>query len=241
MRRCCSSKGIVVKSVIQKHTAAYLLSQIGGICPDEFIAAVLPCSRFNNRQVIVANAADLTYRRIQITALQDLHRHIITITKIQCASVGLHSRQQCFLRKCQHNLFRLCEHLLHHLIGHCFECFLRTAAAKQQCKHQYQSHFFHTDPPQKGNIAMTQHLVLLYLIIINASALTLMLADKLKAKRGAWRIPEATLMGVAAMGGSIGALIGMYWFRHKTRHLKFTLGIPLILAVQIILVIFLMA
>lgn len=82
---------------------------------------------------------------------------------------------------------------------------------------------------------MLKHLVLLYLIIVNAAALLLMLADKLKAKRGAWRIPEATLMGAAAMGGSVGALIGMYLFRHKTRHIKFTLGIPLILAVQIML------
>ena len=62
-----------------------------------------------------------------------------------------------------------------------------------------------------------------------------MLADKLKAKRGAWRIPEATLLGVAAIGGSIGALAGMYTFRHKTRHIKFTLGIPLILIAQIAL------
>ena len=67
-----------------------------------------------------------------------------------------------------------------------------------------------------------------------------MLVDKLKAKRGAWRIPEATLLAVAAAGGSIGSLIGMKLFRHKTRHLKFTIGIPLILALQIIATIFLM-
>lgn len=87
---------------------------------------------------------------------------------------------------------------------------------------------------------MREHLVLLYLIIVNAAAMLLMLADKLKAKRGAWRIPEATLMGVAAIGGSVGALIGMYLFRHKTRHLKFTLGIPLILIAQIALAIWMM-
>ncbi|MBR4290606.1 MAG: DUF1294 domain-containing protein [Oscillospiraceae bacterium] len=80
---------------------------------------------------------------------------------------------------------------------------------------------------------MTEHLVLLYLTIINAASFLLMLADKLKAKRGAWRIPEKTLLGVAAAGGSIGALAGMYTFRHKTKHIRFTLGIPLILAVQI--------
>ena len=88
---------------------------------------------------------------------------------------------------------------------------------------------------------MTEHPVLLYLIIINAAAFLLMLADKLKAKRGAWRISEATLLGMAAIGGSVGALAGMYLFRHKTRHLKFTLGIPLILLAQIVLLIFLTA
>lgn len=88
---------------------------------------------------------------------------------------------------------------------------------------------------------MTEHPVLLYLIIVNAAAFLLMLADKLKAKRGAWRIPEATLMGIAAIGGSIGALTGMYLFRHKTKHIKFTLGIPVILIGQIALVIWLTA
>lgn len=88
---------------------------------------------------------------------------------------------------------------------------------------------------------MTEHLVLLYLIIVNAAAFLLMLADKLKAKRGAWRIPEATLMGIAAIGGSVGALAGMYLFRHKTKHIKFTLGIPVILIEQIALVIWLTA
>ena len=86
---------------------------------------------------------------------------------------------------------------------------------------------------------MTEHLVLLYLIIVNAAAFLLMLADKLKAKRGAWRIPETTLMGIAAIGGSVGALAGMYLFRHKTKHIKFTLGIPVILIWQIALVIWL--
>ena len=88
---------------------------------------------------------------------------------------------------------------------------------------------------------MTEHLVLLYLIIVNAAAFLLMLADKLKAKRGAWRIPEATLMGIAAIGGSVGELAGMYLFRHKTKHIKFTLGIPVILIAQIAMVIWLAA
>ncbi len=76
--------------------------------------------------------------------------------------------------------------------------------------------------------------ILLYLLIINAAGFLFMLADKWKAKKNRWRIPEATLMIVAALGGSIGSLLGMYTVRHKTKHLKFTLGIPLILAVQIV-------
>lgn len=73
----------------------------------------------------------------------------------------------------------------------------------------------------------------IYLILINAVAFFLMLADKQKAKKKQWRIPETTLIGSALIGGSIGALAGMYTFRHKTKHPKFTVGIPLILAVQV--------
>ena len=73
----------------------------------------------------------------------------------------------------------------------------------------------------------------IYLILVNAVAFFLMLADKQKAKKKQWRIPEATLMSSALIGGSIGALAGMYTFRHKTKHPKFTVGIPLILAVQV--------
>ena len=78
-------------------------------------------------------------------------------------------------------------------------------------------------------------LILLYLLIINAAGFVLMLVDKFMAKKNLWRIPEATLMLVAALGGSVGSLIGMYTVRHKTQHLKFTIGIPLILAAQIVL------
>ena len=77
--------------------------------------------------------------------------------------------------------------------------------------------------------------ILIYLLIVNACAFLLMLADKRKAQKKLWRIPEATLMTSAAIGGSIGALAGMYCFRHKTKHLKFTLGIPAILIAQILL------
>ena len=78
-----------------------------------------------------------------------------------------------------------------------------------------------------------KELLLLYLLIINAVAFLLMLVDKYKARKNLWRIPEATLITSALLGGSIGALAGMYTVRHKTKHLKFTLGIPLILAAQI--------
>ena len=74
---------------------------------------------------------------------------------------------------------------------------------------------------------------LLYLLIVNAIAFLLMLIDKKKAKKKKWRIPEATLMGFASIGGSIGALMGMYTFRHKTLHKKFTIGIPIILILQL--------
>ena len=76
-----------------------------------------------------------------------------------------------------------------------------------------------------------------YLLLINAAAFVLMLVDKRKARKNRWRIPERTLIFSAALGGSIGALLGMYTFRHKTKHLKFTLGIPAILIAQISLAI----
>lgn len=76
---------------------------------------------------------------------------------------------------------------------------------------------------------------IVYLLIINALAFFLMLADKIKAKKNLWRIPERTLLLSALLGGSIGCLAGMYTFRHKTLHLKFTIGVPVILALQIVL------
>lgn len=75
----------------------------------------------------------------------------------------------------------------------------------------------------------------IYLLSINALGFLLMLIDKQKARKKKWRIPEATLMGVAALGGSIGSLMGMYTFRHKTLHKKFTIGIPAILIAQLLL------
>lgn len=78
--------------------------------------------------------------------------------------------------------------------------------------------------------------LLVYLLIINAAGFLLMRSDKVRARKNRWRIPEATLMTVAALGGSVGSLLGMYTFRHKTRHLSFTLGMPAILIGQVVLV-----
>ena len=78
-------------------------------------------------------------------------------------------------------------------------------------------------------------LLILYLLIMNAAGTVSMLMDKRKAKKKLWRIPEATLLGIAALGGSVGSLVGMYAFRHKTKHIKFTLGIPAILMAQLVM------
>ena len=83
---------------------------------------------------------------------------------------------------------------------------------------------------------MLYQILLVYLLLVNAAGFLLMLVDKIKAKRNLWRIPEATLMGVAAIGGSIGAIAGMNLFRHKTKHPKFYIGLPVILALQIVLI-----
>ena len=83
---------------------------------------------------------------------------------------------------------------------------------------------------------MFYNLLRVYLILVNAAGFLLMHADKKKARRSAWRIPEATLLGIAAIGGSIGAMVGMVLFRHKTKHPKFFLGLPTILLAQAALV-----
>lgn len=78
-------------------------------------------------------------------------------------------------------------------------------------------------------------LLLIYLLLINALSFVLMLADKFCAQNKMRRTPEAVLMTSAILGGSLGCLAGMYSVRHKTKHPKFTVGVPLILAVQVLL------
>ncbi len=84
------------------------------------------------------------------------------------------------------------------------------------------------------------NLFLVSLLIINAIGFFLMLSDKRRARKNLWRIPERTLLTVAALGGSLGCLAGMYAFRHKTRHPKFTIGIPAILLLQTALTLYLL-
>lgn len=80
-------------------------------------------------------------------------------------------------------------------------------------------------------------IVVIYLVAINAVTFFVYGIDKWKARRSMWRIPEATLLGLAAIGGSIGAWLGMRAWRHKTMHKKFQLGIPLIIVAQTALII----
>lgn len=81
--------------------------------------------------------------------------------------------------------------------------------------------------------------LLVWILAWTLIAFVLMGADKWKARHDRWRIPEKTLFLSALLGGSVGALAGMALFRHKTRHLSFTLGMPLILVLQIALAVFL--
>lgn len=80
-------------------------------------------------------------------------------------------------------------------------------------------------------------LLLSYFIGINLIGFALMGIDKYKAKKRAFRIPEATLFIVAIIGGSIGSILGMYTFHHKTRHRSFVYGMPFILILHIALVV----
>ena len=81
--------------------------------------------------------------------------------------------------------------------------------------------------------------IIIYLIAINLIAFFIMWLDKRKAQKGKWRIPENTLFLITLLGGGIGTIAGMYTFRHKTKKLKFTIGLPAILILEIILFIYL--
>jgi|P827metagenome_2_1110787.scaffolds.fasta_scaffold00822_25 uncharacterized membrane protein YsdA (DUF1294 family) len=78
-------------------------------------------------------------------------------------------------------------------------------------------------------------ILLVYLVIINIIGFAMMGIDKKKAKKRSFRIPEASLFIIAVIGGSLGTIAGMYFFRHKTRHWYFVYGMPAILVLHIIL------
>lgn len=84
------------------------------------------------------------------------------------------------------------------------------------------------------------NILLIYLLAANIVTFVVFGIDKYKAKRGLWRIPEASLLTMAVIGGSIGAWLGTKVWHHKTLHKKFKYGIPLIIALQAALAIYLL-
>ncbi len=79
--------------------------------------------------------------------------------------------------------------------------------------------------------------IIIYFIIINVIAFLAMYIDKKKAEKGKWRTKESTLLIIALIGGSIGAIIGMYTFHHKTQKPRFYIGIPVMIVLQILILI----
>ena len=79
---------------------------------------------------------------------------------------------------------------------------------------------------------------IIYMAVINVITFAVFGIDKLKAVKNRWRVPEKILFLLALLGGSLGAIIGMYSFRHKTKKIAFRIGIPAILIVQIIFIYF---
>jgi uncharacterized membrane protein YsdA (DUF1294 family) len=80
---------------------------------------------------------------------------------------------------------------------------------------------------------MIKNCAIAYLVIVNIAGLLVMGIDKEMARRKAWRIPERTLFLVSLLGGSVGTWLGMYLFRHKTKHWYFVVGMPAILLIQL--------
>ena len=88
------------------------------------------------------------------------------------------------------------------------------------------------------DLSNVKTIISLYFIIVNLLGLTSFFIDKQKAKRQSWRTPEATLFTIAVFGGSIGCLLGMYLFRHKTKKPAFFIGMPVILGIQLLILLF---
>ncbi len=79
-------------------------------------------------------------------------------------------------------------------------------------------------------------IIILYFVIINIIGFGIMGLDKWKAKKGYWRVPESSLFIISLIGGSLGSILGMYSFRHKTRHWYFVFGLPAILVIELLIV-----
>ena len=75
---------------------------------------------------------------------------------------------------------------------------------------------------------------IIYFLLVNLLGFYAMYTDKLRAKKRAFRVPEATLFAIAIIGGTIGCILGMYTFRHKTKHWHFVYGMPILLVLQIV-------
>ena len=84
----------------------------------------------------------------------------------------------------------------------------------------------------------TTKYILIYFLIINLIGLLIMYIDKKRAKKGKWRIPEKTIFIVTILGGGIGTITGMYLFRHKTKKIEFTFGLPFITILEIVWIIY---
>ena len=89
------------------------------------------------------------------------------------------------------------------------------------------------------NELLTIKNIIIYLIVINLIGILIMFLDKQKAKKDEWRISEKTIFVITMLGGGIGTIAGMYAFRHKTKKLKFIIGLPVLVILEIILVIYL--
>ena len=90
--------------------------------------------------------------------------------------------------------------------------------------------------PVAGVKLVIYKIIIAYLVIVNLAAFAAMGLDKRRAVSHRWRTPERRLIAYAALGGSVGSILGMLAFRHKTRHLKFTLGLPAILLAQVLVI-----
>ena len=82
------------------------------------------------------------------------------------------------------------------------------------------------------------HIALIYLAVVNVVTFFIYGIDKWKAKKSKWRIRETSLLGLAVLGGSIGAWLGMQVWHHKTQHKKFKYGVPAIIIVQLALIVY---